>query len=91
MDITGESRAPGERDQDCFDELLAEMAAAARSGGRTIAPLKISYVIPEPSPGRWAAITAGADRIDAERAAQRAGTRRGRRPRSVPTIVGGLQ
>jgi hypothetical protein len=73
MDITGESRAPGERDQDCFDEL----AAAARSHRRTIAPLRISYVIPEPCPGRWAA--------------QRAGTRRGRRPRSVPTIVGGLQ
>jgi hypothetical protein len=77
MDITGESRAPGERDQDCFDELAAELAAAARSHRRTIAPLRISYVIPEPCPGRWAA--------------QRAGTRRGRRPRSVPTIVGGLQ
>lgn len=64
MDMTGESRAPGGRDQDCSGELLAGMAAAACSGGRTIVPLKISYVIPEPSPGRWAAITAEADRID---------------------------
>jgi hypothetical protein len=90
MDMTGESRAPEWRDQDCFDELLAGMAAAARSGGCTIVPLRISYVIPEPSPGRWVAITAGADRIHVERA-ERAGARRGRRPRYLRTIDGGRQ
>jgi hypothetical protein len=52
MDMTGESRAPGRRDRDRFDELLAGVAAAARSGGRIIVPLKISYALPEPSPGR---------------------------------------